>query len=133
MLSVFPILLSYSFGVSLVFRVAIGAIFLFSGYKNLSEKKSNSSVVAIEFKNVTKEWLWAITITEVLGALLLIAGLFTQIASIALSIIILASIIRTHKKTEAFSSEQSFLILLLLITLSLLFLGPGFYSFDLPI
>ncbi|MES2087966.1 MAG: DoxX family membrane protein [Patescibacteria group bacterium] len=133
MLSTFPLLLSYQFAVPFIFRVVVGLIFIWSGYKNFSPANSKNSTLSIRFTNLTKMWLWSIAILEVLGGVLLLAGLFTQITAIVLSLIIVASIARSYRKGSDVSPEQNILLLLTLITISLLFLGPGFYSLDLPI
>lgn len=80
-----------------------------------------------------KLWLWVIIVVEILGGALLIVGLYTQVAALALSILLTLAIIAVRKNKRVFDLSLDFLSMLLLITLSLMFLGPGFYSIDLPL
>jgi|SRR3989338_1937946 len=134
MLSLFPILLSYNLAVPLVFRVIVGLIFVFFSYQNTNEQKTLK--IALFEKMGSKSpsvWLWALVTIEMVGGIMLIAGLWTQAASLALSLVLLFGLFVKHKNEKSLPWSTGFLSLLFLITLSLMFLGPGFYGLDLPL
>ena len=170
MLSLFPVLFSYSLAVPFVFRLVVGMIFIFFAYSN-GTKFKQSKIAFFEKTGSTapRAWLWTLMITEMLGGCLLVVGLWTQATSLALSVILLVGIVLKHKnigpaaetaECGAYSSTStraqcphqnataaplacrnkidlqwsvSFLFLLFLLTLSLAFLGAGFYALDMPL
>jgi uncharacterized membrane protein YphA (DoxX/SURF4 family) len=74
-----------------------------------------------------------IAIFELISALFVGIGFYTQGALLAtIFFLIIESIIdvRTHKYNSA---EQSTKIILMLVSVALLFLGPGSFAFDLPL
>ena len=67
------------------------------------------------------------------GGLLLIVGLYTQVLALIFSVMLILKIWQKKKNAQALSLSEGTLFLLLLVTASLLLLGPGFYAFDLPL
>ena len=134
MLSLFPILLSYNLAVPFVFRVIVGLIFIFFGHSNLAEHKA-SKLAMFERMGLKSGivWLWILVAIEVIGGGLLIVGLWTQAVALVLSSILFLGIIVKIKNGDSLPWSIGFLSLLFLITISLLFLGPGFYGLDLPL
>ena len=134
MLSLFPILLSYNLAVPFIFRLVVGLTFVFFGYQNSGTYKA--SKIAL-FESVRLKpgilWLWILVALEMLGGIMLVIGLWTQAASLALSIILLFGLITKQKNQDSLPWSFGFLFLLFLITLSLTFLGAGFYAIDLPL
>jgi uncharacterized membrane protein YphA (DoxX/SURF4 family) len=64
--------------------------------------------------------------------ILIIIGLFTQLAAVALSVISIIGFLKTE--WSAISTKRSALdILFIVATLSLIFSGAGFLAFDLPL
>lgn len=138
MLSIFPTLLSYNMLVPLIFRLIGGIIFIYFGYATIVSfgkttlEESEPTPEISEAKN-GKIWLWILSLIEIFGGILLLAGLFTQIASLTLSVLIILGMTKKYKKiVNNLSFSSGFWFMLLLATASLLFLGPGFYSIDLP-
>ncbi len=117
MLSIFPNLLTYSLFAPILLRLTIGAIFLFWAYANLRSTTKNTPLIAL----------------EALIGLLLILGLFTQPAALLASIILLYRLGHKVKARAFFTDGVNYYFILLVISLSLLVLGPGSYSFDLPL
>lgn len=111
MLSLFPQLLDFQFYGPLILRLGASLVFLGWGWRKFSA--DNKDIFG---------WI------ELLGGLLLFAGLFTQGAALAL--IVEYSIIRFVKGN---SGGRSLDILIYTILISLLVLGPGMYGFDLPL
>ncbi len=134
MLSLFPILLSYNLAVPLVFRVIVGLIFVFFSYQNTNEQKAPKIALLEKMgSRFPSVWLWTLITIEMVGGSMLIVGLWTQAASLALSLTLLLGLAVKHKDANSLPWSKGFLALLFLITLSLVFLGPGFYGLDLPL
>lgn len=114
-LSFFPDLLTYSMVGPLFLRLAM---VFFVGYLSSQRLKENNVLIAIP--------------TTIVGILLLL-GLYTQIASI-LGIIIISTDYWINKGSVSFNTERKLLYgIVKIILLSLLFTGPGFLAFDLPL
>lgn len=139
-LQVFPRFLDYWFYAPLFLRLALGAIFLAHGWPKLAHDKAQFAgwLESMKFKP-GKFWAWVVSIVEFFGALMLLAGFFTQLAALVLAIEFLV-ILFWFKRGQSFvarpdapgmSWEFDFLIFCAL--LALLLLGPGPYSLDLPI
>ncbi len=122
MLSVFPSLLSLQPFSPFIIRLTLGLILLYWTYKTFTNTRLSST------KN-TK----VIGIVQGVASLFIIIGLFTQVA-VAIIIIDLAVKLFTKIKNKAFFSDRvNYYFILLILAISLLFTGPGFLAFDLPI
>ncbi len=120
MLSVFPELLNYSvLGVFLI-RLALGLLFIKYGLAKI-------------FLKPGKFWK-TIGSLELVCGILLVGGLFTQAAAFMVFLLMIgAVIIKIKTKNEVLKSPYDFYFLLLAVSLSLLLLGPGAFSLDLPL
>ena len=125
MLSLFPDLLYLSlFGVTTI-RIVTGLVILYIGIDHFYKKDpmgvSDPKAVIISF-------------IEILSGALLLLGVFTQLASI---IVILYSIVAIISRKVGILPylNKDYLIYILLLgnNLSLLVLGPGLFSIDLPL
>ena len=135
MLNTFPILLSFDLLVPLLFRLVLGAIFVRSAFIIFLK---NGNVEKEKFFNVIRlrpGYLFAnlLGFIELFGGVMLILGLRVQIAALALSIITLGGFLLKFKYPHHFASGTRYYFLLFIMTFSLLFLGPGFFAFDLPL
>ena len=73
------------------------------------------------------------TVIYLLAGILLVLGLYTQVAVI-LGILVIAFDYYTDKKNSTISKDKMTLCVIAgIILLSLLFTGPGFIAFDLPL
>lgn len=134
MLSLFPYLLSYSLFIPTTFRLVLAIVFIVFAYKNATNRDVKKSQILEKFKLKPGHlWLWVLVLIEIAGGVLLLFGLYTQGASLALSVILLLGAIAKYKDKDAFSVSIEVVLLLLLLTASLLFLGPGFFSIDRPL
>lgn len=134
MLSAFPTLFSYELVVPFIFRIVIGLTFIWFGYRNGFKNREEKINLLSNFKlSSSPAWLWLIALAQALGGLLLFVGAYTQIVSLIFSVMLVVAVVTKHNKPDARLLPQGTLLLLLLITASLLFLGPGFYAFDLPL
>lgn len=120
MLSVFPELLNYSLAGVFILRLALGLLFIKYGIVKIFLKKSG--------------WWKTIGAVELVCGVLLAVGLFTQPAALLVSVLMFGAIaIKIKTKNEVLKSPYDFYLLLIVVSLSLLFLGPGIFSFDLPL
>jgi len=114
-LSTFPQLLTFGLIAPLLLRLGVGLFLVY-----LAKERYN------------KIYKWSFVVYLISG-ILLILGLYTQIASIV-SILVISFDFYTDKDLTPFSTEKKILyIIMKVILLSLLFTGPGFLAFDLPL
>ena len=134
MLSIFPFLLTYQLVAPLILRLTLGAIFVDFGWAKLGRQKTEK--VAF-FETIGLKpgitYVWLIALIEIATGLLLIAGFLTQIVALIAGIIMIISIVLKKKYPTSFESSSCFLIVCMVIALSLLLTGPGFFAFDLPL
>ena len=120
MLSIFPSLLSYNQLSPFLIRIALGTILVYWAYKAVrnADLKMNMKALAI--------------IEGVSGALLII-GLFSQVVAL---IIIIDLVIRLGKKIikkEFLTDGLNYYLVLLIMAISIIVTGAGWYGFDLPL
>jgi hypothetical protein len=114
-LSVFPSLLTFGLLAPFLLRLAIGVLQLLTGIEKSKKKLGGVSVV------------------QVISSILLIVGLYTQVVAL-IAILLIGIEYRSEKKAGKLSRERGALFILMgTILLSLLFTGPGFFAFDLPL
>jgi uncharacterized membrane protein YphA (DoxX/SURF4 family) len=139
MLSIFPTLLSYNMLAPFAFRLIGGALFIYFGYAiitSLGRKEQEPTETAPKNPETGsgKIWLWILALIEIFGGILLVTGLFTQASALVLSIILVLSFTGKYKNSiNTLSLSSGFMFMLLIIVASLMLLGPGFYSIDLPL
>lgn len=114
MLNVFPELLNYSQIAPFILRLVLAfAIFLISLPKIKSQDK--------------KEKILGFGLT--IGAILVFLGFLMQVGALLIIIFLAAE----KSISEKFGNEKKLKILALAIAVSLMLLGPGILSFDLPL
>jgi uncharacterized membrane protein YphA (DoxX/SURF4 family) len=117
MLNPFPDLLIYSTMAPFILRMVLGFIYLDIGVLNL-KKPGNMKLLGI---------------VEVLGAVMLFLGFYTQIAAIVFIVIAGTSLYIEYKDATVLRRDIGFYLLLLAISVSLLLSGAGAYAKDLPL
>src|SRR3989344_529146 len=121
-LSIFPQLLDWQFYGPTLLRLALGAIFLVHGYQKLAGGSEGRAQFAGWLESMKfrpgKFWAWFVALAEFLGGILLIIGLWTQLAALILAIQFLV-ILFWVKRGQNFigGKEFDFLILLTLLAL----------------
>jgi putative oxidoreductase len=132
MLSIFPALLTYKLVAPLILRLALGVIFLNFGWTKLKRQKNDKAAF---FDTIGLKpgivYVWVIALIEILTGLFLIVGFLTQIAALVAAVILIIATILKKKYPSSLESSKSFLILALIVAVSLLFTGAGFYSISL--
>src|SRR3989338_3319171 len=129
MLSILPQLLDFQFYGPFILRLALGVIFLAHGWPKLKGDKSHFAGW-LESMNLRpgKFWAWVVALAEFLGGILILAGLFTQLAAFVLAIEFFVIIFWVRRGQPFVLSEgrgREFDFLILAALLSLLVLGPG--------
>ena len=125
MFSVWPELFAFELVAVFVLRVVAGYFFLLFGSKLFR---------AARMATEQKKWVRIVGMLYALAQLcigtLLVVGAYTQPAALAG---LLISLLPIGSGGRASKCEQHVQLLLFSISLSLLFLGPGVFAFDLPI
>jgi uncharacterized membrane protein YphA (DoxX/SURF4 family) len=134
MLSIFPELLTFSYvGVTIV-RVTIGLVLLYIGLMTTGIKKTtyknNFKIKEYPFSNIIPMVFGFI---EIVTGLFLIAGFLTQLMAIIAIYLFLNLIFIEKHIGRVFDYSNLFYISLILISVAILFLGPGIFAFDLPL
>lgn len=133
MLSLLPQLLDYQIYGPTILRFALGAVLVAHGYKKLVGDKSGfaSYLESLKFWP-GKFWAWLVTLVEFVGGILLILGLWMQLAALVLAVQFLV-IVFYVQRGKSFMGGWEFDFLIFMSLLALLILGPGALSLDLPL
>ena len=127
MLSLFPDLLDWSFYVPFLFRVFLGIYILAAGYRFF--KKSMSPTEKDEDK---LSWgIFGALLVLLAGSLLI--GLFIQVGGAITFAVSILALYAKHRNIKDADESTAFYLLFALVGLSLIFLGPGPFAFDLPL
>ncbi len=134
MLNPFPELLTYSLLAPFIIRLAVGFVFLNLGILTIKGERDvwQNSIKALGIPN-PKRVTQILAIIQILGGLLLIIGLYTQIAALILGILSLAETYIEYKESSILKRELFFYILLFVSTISLLLSGAGAFAIDIPL
>ncbi|MBX4198813.1 hypothetical protein KW800_00860 [Candidatus Parcubacteria bacterium] len=119
MLNPFPELLSYSTLAPFILRVVLGLVFLDLG------------ILKIKRKHLS--WPALLGAIEVIGAIMLFVGFYTQIAALAIVITTATELYIEWKDSQVLKGDFVFYLLLLAISLSLLLTGAGAFARDIPL
>lgn len=132
MLSVFPEFLNYSLLGIFLIRITIGLSVFFISiklFKNrtklIKQLKENKYVLPSFFVNT-------LAITSILSGLFMIFGILTQVAALVTAYTLLNLMVLDSKK-NILEQSKIFYISFIAISISFIFLGPGFFGIDLPL
>jgi uncharacterized membrane protein YphA (DoxX/SURF4 family) len=132
MLSVFPEFLNYSLLGIFLIRAVVGiSIFILSinVFKNRTKISKVISKKGYAFSNF---FITSISVTGLLSGLFLMAGILTQISALVIAYILL-NLLLIDPKGELLKQSKTFYISMIVICISFLFLGPGFFGIDIPL
>jgi uncharacterized membrane protein YphA (DoxX/SURF4 family) len=129
----YPGLFSYGILAPTILRIVAGFIFLSFAYRAFISRKERSVFAHVRKGAYEKFLLWVRIVIEFFGGLLLLFGLFTQLAAMILSLVTLVAIAVKARNPRLLRNGLGFFILLLVVLLSLIVLGPGIWAFDLPL
>jgi len=133
MLNVFPSLLDFSLLAPVILRIVAGLIFVDLGYLKLRKEKARWATLYNSFLFQGNLLLLIIATIEIVGGIMLIIGLYTQIAALLLSILTFMNVSVEFREPSFIRRDFVFYLMLLVITLSLLVTGAGLFAFDLPL
>jgi uncharacterized membrane protein YphA (DoxX/SURF4 family) len=121
-LSLFPSLLSFGLLAPLLLRLTLGIVVFFWGYHGVKSAGSKDDPRKIAFN-----------ILDLIVGVLLIVGLFTQLAALITAVILTVKLVNKARAKALFTDGVNYYFILFVIALSLLFSGAGFLGFDLPL
>lgn len=134
MLNPFPELLMYSLLGPFILRVLVGLIFIDLGLlKFRSEKESWLASFEMLGLRPTDLFLPLYALLQIIGGILLIAGLWTQIAALAFALFTLIELYIEWQARDILKRDMVFYLLVFVISLSLLMTGAGAYAIDIPL
>ncbi|TSC84514.1 MAG: putative oxidoreductase [Parcubacteria group bacterium Gr01-1014_17] len=134
MLSVFPDLLAFGLFAPFLLRATLGLVFISFGKFKLGRGRTEKTAFFESLGWKPGSYVAAtLGIIEIAVGVLLLIGLYTQIAALVAAIISLGALILKRKTTNGIESSSGFLTLLCIISLSLLVSGAGFFAFDFPL
>ncbi len=120
--SIFPSLLTYSqFGPFLI-RLVLGITLAYFGYEKIRNNGTSSGSNTKLYGAV-----------EIFISIFLVIGLYTQLAALLNAVILVIKLGFKARDKKFLSDGINYYILLLIMAISLLFTGAGFFAFDLPL
>lgn len=134
MLNPFPDLLMYSFFGPFILRVVLGLIFIDLGFLKFRDEKERW-LASFETLNLRPADLFLsfYASLQIVGGLLLLAGLWTQVAALAFVVFTGTELYVEWQAREILKRDMVFYILIFTISLSLLLTGAGAYAIDIPL
>lgn len=120
--SLFPYLLTYEQLAPFVIRIVLGITLAYFGYQKIKGRGTSSGSNSIVYGAI-----------EMIIAVFLVIGLFTQLAAL-LNAVILVIKIGYKIRDKAFLTDGiNYYVLLLAMAIAVIFSGAGFLAFDLPL
>ena len=119
MLSLFPSFFSLQPLAPFLLRVTLGAVLLYWCYSGVKRKENATSTI--------------FALIDGVAGLFLVLGLFMQLGALISLLVLLGKIIKKIRTRSFFTDGVNYYFILFIISLSLLFLGPGAFAFDLPL
>ncbi|GMQ95358.1 MAG: hypothetical protein BMS9Abin13_471 [Patescibacteria group bacterium] len=134
MLNVFPDLLTYSLLAPFLIRISLGLIFIYFAYLKFSTERERKTLF---FEHIGLKpgiiFVWIVGAVELIAGVLLVVGLYTQIAALAATALMSAAVVIKLRHKNALPNDAAFYILLSIASLSIIFSGAGFFAIDLPL
>ncbi len=133
MLSLFPNLFTFGLIAPFFIRLAVGIFFILQGTRRQKEEAFQWNALWNDKK------IGSVTLSSILAKLqivvgvLLAIGLFTQAAAIVALVFVWAEWFLKRRTAMLTFQETWFTVLISAISIALLFLGAGFFAFDLPL
>ena len=134
MLNPFPELLAYSLLAPFILRLVLGYLFINLGYLKLTSEKNRWSLFFEAFKiKPTDFFVKILAYLEIVAGGFLILGFYTQVVALILAALTFGELYIEYKEESLLKRNLIFYLLIFAISLSLIFSGAGFFSFDLPL
>lgn len=134
MLNPFPDLLTFSFFAPFLLRLALGVVFFDFGRHTLGKGRAQHGALfeALGLGKHTRH-ITTLGTLQIVIALMLIVGLYTQIAALVALIFSLTAYYLKGKHGAHIEHRRHLFFLTAVIALSLLLSGAGAFAFDLPL
>ena len=134
MLNPFPDLLTYGLLAPLVLRVIAGYIFADLGILAFKTERERW-IISFKTLNIPRPKIAVkvLGVIEIIGGIMLIVGLYTQVAALVLGLLTFLEAYVEYKDPAILKRNFVFYVMLLGILLSLLFSGAGAFAIDLPL
>ena len=113
-----------------ILRLALGLIFLVHGWPKLKNLKVTAQNFEMMGFKPGAFWGTIVALVESFGSLLLIAGLFTQVAALLIAFQMLVATVWKIKKGQGLAGGYELDLILAVSALLLTTLGSGAYSLD---
>jgi uncharacterized membrane protein YphA (DoxX/SURF4 family) len=134
MLNPFPELLNYSLLAPFLLRVVVGLIFVDLGLLKFKSEKERWMTTFNTLNLRPADFLLPLYASlQIIGGVLLIIGLWTQVAALAFVIFTGMELYVEWGAKEILKRDIVFYLLIFIISLSLLLTGAGTYAIDLPL
>ncbi|MFH1473254.1 MAG: DoxX family protein [bacterium] len=134
MLNPFPELLTFATMGPFMLRVVLGLIFLELGLLKFRGEKQRWIASFDTLNLYPAELLVAFyALLQMVGGLMLVLGLYTQIAALLFVVFSGTELFVEYKAREILKRDLVFYLLLFTISLSLLLTGAGAFAFDIPL
>jgi uncharacterized membrane protein YphA (DoxX/SURF4 family) len=122
MLSIFPSLLAFDQLAPFIIRVILGITLAWFGWVKIKGRGTSSGSNSLLYGGV-----------EIVIAIFLIIGLFTQLAALLNIVILLIKIGYKIRHKQFLTDGVNYYVLLLTMAISLMFTGAGWFGFDIPL
>ena len=134
MLNVFPEFLTYSLFGPFILRVVVGFLFVELGVLKFRGEKTRW-LASFETLNLrpTDLFLGLYALAQIIGGVMLIVGLWTQVAALVLAIFTGLELYVEWKMREVLKRDIVFYILIFIISLSLVLTGAGALAIDIAL
>lgn len=116
-LSTFPFLLTFVLISPLLLRLSVGILRLLSGIEKIKKEKVGK----------------IFSIIQIFSSIFIIIGLYSQINALIALAIIGVDFFKERKQGNLSRERNALTVLMSIILISILFSGPGFFAFDLPL
>ncbi|MBX4200118.1 DoxX family protein [Candidatus Parcubacteria bacterium] len=134
MLNTFPSLLTYSLLAPFILRLTIGFIFVDLGILKFKSERARTIESLRALGLPSPENLALIYgAVQFIGGVMLIIGLYTQIAALVFVILGALEFYIEWTEREVLKRDIVFYLLMLAIALSILITGAGRFAFDIPL
>ena len=122
MLSIFPSLLSYQELSPFLIRLVLGITLAYFGYRKIKGRGQSSGSNSVLYGAV-----------EILVSIFILIGLYTQLAALINVIILVIKLAFKARNKQLLTDGINYYILLLVMAISLMVTGAGWWAFDLPL
>ena len=120
--SLFPYLFTFDQAAPFILRIVLGITLAYFGYRKIQKRGKSSGSNSIIYGAI-----------EIIIAIFLVIGLFTQLAAILNAVILIIKLGYKIRDRAFLTDGINYYILLLAIAIAVIFLGPGWFAFDLPL